>query len=121
MNSDVKFSFEGVSGLSAILADNLTKLEEAYKDAQLAATSAVSAVGGESNDIGKVVKQAIADDTAMQMSEAIAIVNNLIDAMTKVSSAYSDQKADILSAINKAIAENSGTSSSNPSHNNMPY
>lgn len=102
MNYDVKFSYDGIDGLVGTLATNLEEVTAAHKKASEAAVTAINAVGGESNDIGKAVNNAITSDTQSQLDEAIAIVNNLMDAMTKVKTTYSTQKEDILAAINKA-------------------
>ena len=116
MNYDVKFSYDGLEGIVGTMSSNLEEVTAAHTKAATAATTAVNAVGGESNDIGKAVNSAISLDTQSQLEEAITIVNNLMDAMAKVKTTYSTQKEDILAAINKASSEggsNTGSSSSN--------
>lgn len=120
---DVKFSYEGVAGLSNVLSTNLTSVLSAYTKAKTAADSAVSAVGGETNEIGRAVKEVISDDTQTQLDQVKSIVENLINAMTEVTKTYNQQKTDILAAINKA-KESGGGGSAGPaggsgSHSNQ--
>lgn len=103
---DVKFSYSGVGALSSTIANNLKDMNEAHTQASTAAESAVAAVGGKGNDIGKAVENAITTDTAAQLGEAISIVNNLIDAMSQVKTTYQTQKDEIINAINAAKRNN---------------
>ncbi len=113
MNYDVKVSYDGLDTLVGTLRSNLEDVESSHTKSLTAAKTAIDAVGGESNDIGKAVSSKISIDTQSQLDDAMTIVANLIDAMTKVKASYSTQKDEILRAINKVTVESGDVGSSN--------
>lgn len=100
---DVRYN--ELSNIARNLASNLEAITEAKNSATLAGQSAVLAAGGKTTPVGKAVSDSLADLTDSQFDDAIKVMNDLIDAISKVATVYTKENDELLTKIQK-IAQN---------------
>lgn len=107
-----KVNFTQLQSKASAIVNDFETLELAKTEASNAGAAAVSATGGEATPVGKAIKEAIQDDTVNEFNQAKIVINDMIDALGKVSKVYENENNELLSKIKSIAAqaaENSNT------------
>lgn len=98
--ANINVNYTKLAANATSISEGLTDLDNAVSKAATAGESAVSAGGGVSTGVGKAIQDSIAGFPTSQYETAKKVINDLVAAMSAVSSTYSKADANLIEQIN---------------------
>lgn len=121
--ANINVNYTKLAAQAKSISEGLTDLDNAVNRAAAAGASAVAAGGGTGTGVGKAIQDSIADFPTSQYETAKKVINDLVAAMSAVSSTYSKADSNLIEQINAiktkadALVANQNNGGNNPSTN----